>query len=181
MSVRKSLVGVFALCVLFPSTVLAQPAKRAHSQAADDDIREAVIRYEIASWGEVGDKGEHEAEALSGKVVPKRLNFKVFFISINGKDPSDVFMKRFESFPHRIEKLSRSKIDRKSMNAVVDRTTGEKGIVFKVETIKLQGANAAEVEGEYYCDGLCASRQTIKLRRKQGVWKVTGSTMHWIS
>ena len=178
---RKSVAGVFALCVLVSSTVLAQPAKRAQSQAADEDIREAVIRYEIASWGEVGDKGEHEAETLSGKVVPKRLNYKVFFISINGKDPSDVFMKRFESFPHRIEKLSRSKLDRKSMNAVVDKKTGEKGVVFKVETIKFEGANAAEVEGGYYCDGLCASGQTFKVHRKLGIWKVTGSAMHWIS
>jgi hypothetical protein len=181
MKVRPSVVGVFVLCVLFSSTVIAQPDNRAHRQAADDDIREAVIRYEIASWGEVGDKGEREAEALSGKVVAKRLNFKVFFISINGKDPSDVFMKRFESFPLRIEKLSRSKIKRKSMNAVVDKTTGEKGVVFKFETIKFQGANAAEVEGGYYCDGLCASGQTFNVHRKQGVWKVTGSKMHWIS
>ncbi len=181
MSVRPSVISLFALCMLFPSTVPAQSAKGVHTQTADDDIREAVIRYEIASWGEVGNKGEHDVVALSRKVMPERLTFKVFYISINGKDPSNVFMDRFENFPRRIEKLSRSKIDSKSMNAVVDKVTGEKGVVFKVEKIKWTDANDAEVEGGYYCDGLCASGQTIKVRRKNGAWKVTGSTMHWIS
>jgi hypothetical protein len=179
MNIRSSIAAVLPVCLLLLST-LAWGRKDARTTAVEDDIREAVLRYQMT--GRVGvDKAVNESTDPIDKAVSKKLNFEVFFISINGEDPSDEFMKRFQNFPRRVEKCSRSEVDKQQMNAVVDKTTRDRGIVFRVETIKWLGANSAEVDGGYFCSGLCASGQTFKVHRKQGVWTVTGSKMHWIS
>jgi len=181
MNVRKAVVTVFALCLLSSITLLARSARTAGNSADEDDIREAVLRYQMLTWGEEGDKAVKEATNQNEKAVAEALNFVVLFISVDSKDPSDAFMKRFEKFPKPVKKLSQSEIDTKSMNAVVDKATGEKGIRFGVGKIRWLGSNSVEVDGGYFCAGLCASGQTFNVHRKQGVWKVVGSTMHWIS
>jgi hypothetical protein len=180
MSVRKYVVTVFALCLLFSIALLARSARNAHDPAVEDDIREAVLRYQMADWGK-GDKAMKEAADQSDKAVADALNFKLLFISINGEDPSDAFMTRFEKFPIPVKKLSQSGTDKKPIYAVVDKTTGERGIIFRVEKIKWLGSNFVEAEGGYVCGGLCASGQTFKVHRKHGAWEVIGSTVHWNS
>lgn len=181
MNVRKAVVTVFALCLLSSITLLGRFARIAGNSADEDDIREAVLRYQMLTWSEEGNKAVKEATNQNEKAVAEALNFVVLFISVDSKDPSDEFIKRFQNFPRRVEKCSRSEVDKQQMNAVVDKTTRDRGIVFRVEMIKWLGANSAEVDGGYFCSGLCASGQTFKVHRKQGVWTVTGSKMHWIS
>jgi hypothetical protein len=178
MNVRSYAVAVFAVCTLFATTLFA---KNPRTLAAEDDIREAVLRFQMTGWAEESDKSVTAAKDETGKAIAKELNFKVFFISINGGDPSDAFMKRFQNFARRVERQSRSEVDKQQRNAVVDKATGEKGIVFRVDKVKWDGANSAEVDGGYFCNGLCASGQTFKVQRKNGIWTVTGSAMHWIS
>jgi hypothetical protein len=181
MTVRSYAAAVVAVCLLSSLTVLARSARIAHNPEVEDDIREAVLRYQMSGWAEEGDKAAKEATNQNEKAVAEALNFVVLFISVDSKDPSDAFMKRFEKFAKPVKKLSQSEIDTKSMNAVVDKATGEKGIRFGVGKIRWLGSNSAEVEGGYFCNGLCASGQTFKVQRKQGVWKVIGSVLHWIS
>jgi hypothetical protein len=181
MSVRPYAVGVIALCVLSSFTVLARPP-RPHNRAVEDDIREAVLRYQMAHWATGSDKAAKGVADPIGKAVAAASFYKVFFISTNhDEDPSDDFMKRFDKFPIRVEKISQSDLDKKLGNAVVEKATGEKGIQFRVGKIKWNGSNSVEVEGGYFCNGLCASGETFKVRRKQGVWAVTGSVIHAIS
>ncbi len=181
MKVRPYAVGVFALCVLSSITILARSARIAHNPAVEDDIREAVLRYQMVSWSEEFDKAVKEASNPNDKAVPDALNFMVFFISINGEDPSDAFIKRFEKSPILVKKLSQSEIDRKSLNPAIEKATGKSGVRFRVDKIKWRGSNFVEVEGGYFCGALCASGQTFNVHRTQGVWTVTGSTMRWIS
>ena len=180
MSVRPYAVGVIALCVLSSFTVLAR-SPRAHTSAVEDDIREVVLRYQMAGWTKGSDKAAKGVADSVGNAVAAGSYYKVFFISANDEDPSDDFMKRFEKFPIRVEKISQSEIDKKIGNAVVDKATGERGIIFGVGKITWNESNSVEVEGGYFCNGLCASGETFEVRRKRGVWTVTGSVIHAIS
>jgi hypothetical protein len=161
MNVRSYAAAMVAVCLFSSLTVLAQPAKKAHNTEVENDIREAVLRYQILNWAQEGDGA--------------------FFISIDGKDPSDSFMKRFVTFPRRVEKLSHSGIERNATDNVIDKATGHWGVIFRVEQIRWRGANSVEVEGGYCCGGLCASGETFNLHRKKGIWTVIGSAMQWIS
>jgi hypothetical protein len=180
MNFRVCAVGVFALCVLSSITVLAR-SHRAHTPAVEDDIREVVLRYQMAGWAKGSDKAANGAADAIGKAAAAASYYKVFFISTNDEDPTDELMKRFAKFPVRVEKSSQSEIDKKIGNAVVDKATKERGIRFRVGKITWNGSDSIEVEGGYFCDGLCASGETFSVRRKQGFWKVTGSVTHAIS
>lgn len=174
---------MFAIFALFVCTtaLIAQSAKDKLRLATEDDIREVVLRYQMEAWAKGGDDGEKEAKDETEKAIAAHLNFPVFYISIDDKDPSDAFLERFKNFPRAVKRASESEIDKQHRNAVVDKVTHRPGIVFRVEKIRWHGANSVEVEGGYFCDGLCASGEIFKLRRKQGKWIVTGSGMRWIS
>ena len=182
MNVRSYAAAVVAVCLLSSLTVLARSARIAHNPEVEDDIREVVLRYQMARWAAGSDKVVKGAADPIGKAVAAASYYRVFFISANNdEDPSDDFMKRFEKFPIRVEKISQSELDKKTGNAVVEKATGEKGIQFRVGKLTWNGSNSVEVEGGYFCNGLCASGETFKVRRKQGVWTVTGSVIHAIS
>lgn len=171
--------AIFVLSLCSPAAA-AQSAKEKLKFASEDDIREAVLRYQMEGWTTNADAGEREATDKTDKEIAARLNFHVFFISINEKDPSDSFMERFKDFHRTVKKASFSKVEG-WRNTVVDKSTGEAGIIFNADKVLWRGPDSVEVEGGYFCDGLCASGETFKLRRKHGKWIVTGTKMHWIS
>jgi hypothetical protein len=146
----------------------------------EQDIYTAVIRYQMENWIRSSEKNESEAKSDGDKAIARRLNFKVFFVSIDGHDPSDELMSRLSDLPRTIKKASFEK-PAKGPHGPTDKVTGKTGIVFSAHTIRWSGKDSAELEGGYYCGGLCAAEYTFKVKREDGKWVVQSSRMSWIS
>lgn len=119
----------------------------------EDDIREAVVRYQIANWNLVAN---------------------VYFIEIQSKDPSTAFLNRFADLrkPVKGTSASRKKRDVAGFH-VEDRKTEKRGVIFDRGVITYNEDSSVEVEGGYVCAGLCMAGGTYHLRRQEGRWKVT--------
>jgi hypothetical protein len=129
--------------------------------ADEDDIREAVFRYEFA----------HNASG-------QQQHAKVYFLSVDkDEDPSDAFMSRFKDHQPPVKKRSRATGEFE----VIDRDTGERGLIFRATTIKQLGEDKVEVDGGYYEAGLSSSGNTYAVARKDHEWVVTKDEMRWIS
>lgn len=151
-------------------------------RAADEtDIHETVIRKQMEDWFQGGDKSVAEAKDPTDKAIAEELNFKIFFVSIGGKDPSDEFLKRLQDIPRTIKKVSASEISKFHRFAVVDKATGQRGIIFSAGKVQWLDPDSVQVEGGYHCDGLCGAGLTFKLHRKNGKWVIQSSGMNWIS
>lgn len=171
-------VGVM-LAVVITVQGLAQDVT-ANRKADEEDIYALVIRSQMEEWIRGGDKAEAEAKGASDKAITKQLNFPVFFVSINGEDPSDAFMKRFDDLPRTIRKASREVPD-KGPHTPTDKSTVKTGIVFDAEKLKWHNKDLVEVQGGYYCGGLCAAGITFTVKRENGKWMINSSHMNWIS
>jgi hypothetical protein len=172
----------FALILAFGLNLSAFSQKpTVDTKTADEqNILAAVIRRQMEEWVRSSDKGEAEAKNKIEREVAGGLNFKVFFISLNGKDPTDEFVNRFRDIPRSIRKIS-SEMQGKGPHTPHDRTTGIAGIVFSADKIHWVTKDSAEVEGGYYCGGLCAGGYTFTVERKDGQWAVKCSEMFRIS
>lgn len=164
---------LFVLLLLLPPTVRCQDAA-SQKRAAEENIRETVIRKQIEDWYRNGDKSEAAARGTTGEAITKELNFKAFFVSINGKDPSDDFIKRLRNIPRTIKKVSRSRAGKRWRTAVLDRATGRRGIVFSANDIRWLSKDQVEVKGGYYCDSMCAAAKVFDVHLENGRWVVEG-------
>jgi hypothetical protein len=130
--------------------------------AEQDDIREAVFRYQF----------EHNASG-------QRQNATFYFLSYGkDKEPGDDFIVRFKDHKPPVKKRSQSS---KVEGEVIDKETGERGLIFSAVTIKVIDANKVQVDGGYYEGGLSSSGNVYTLERKEGKWIVTKDQMLWIS
>jgi|ERR1700737_3464485 hypothetical protein len=69
-------------------SVLAQTLGMTSARAAqENEICVEVIRSEMKSWYRNADKEQREAKDQREKDSAKEMNFKVFLVSVNGKDP----------------------------------------------------------------------------------------------
>ena len=127
-----------------------------------DDIHEATFRYMFTK----------NASGLQQKAG-------VYCLSIDGKDPTDAFMKRFDSHRPPVKRVTECEVT--DLSGVQDRQTGQRGLIFRIQKVQLTGASGAAVEGGYYEGNMSASGNTYLLEKKQGVWKVVSDAMHWIS
>jgi hypothetical protein len=135
-------------------------------------IREAVIRFQMEEW--VRNMNEYEARAKEQweKETARGLNYKVYFISINGKDPSDEFVKRFSDIPRLVKKRSNAQMRMSGSEGVLDRETHQTGIIFDASPIRWLNNDSAEVDGGYYCGGRCARASTFTVHWEAGKWTV---------
>jgi hypothetical protein len=131
------------------------PADRA---IQEDNIRESVFRYRI--------------EQVKGNGP--------FFLSIDGKDPSDAFMARFATLKKKIKKASGSYI-KKELLELRDRETDEKAISYSVGSISWMSLDRVEVRGGMYCGGLCADGGIYRLTKKDGRWVVESYEVQVVS
>jgi len=176
---KQTGVCLLALAVLLSPAYCQSPA--ADTKLADkQDIYAAVIGHQMEEWVKGGEKSVAEAKDEDERSIAKRLNFEIFFVSIEGKDPSDDFINRFRDIPRTIKKAS-SEEPNKGPHTPVDKSTHRTGIVFSADTIRWLSENSAEVEGGYYCGGLCAAGITFKVIRENGKWIIKNSHMNWIS
>jgi hypothetical protein len=177
--VSKSGVCLLALAVLLSPAFCQRPAT--DTQLADEqDICAVVIRHQMEEWVREGEKNAAEAKTEDDKAIAQRLNFEIFFVSIEGKDPSDDFISRFRDIPRTIKKAS-SEEPGKGPHTPVDKSTHHTGIVFSVDSIQWLGKDSTKVEGGYYCGGLCAAGITFRVKRENGKWIIKNSGMNWIS
>ena len=129
--------------------------------ADEDDIREAVFRYQFT----------HNASG-------QQQNAKAYFLSVGkDKDPSDDFMARFKDHKPPVKKRSQAT----GQFEVIDKKTGERGLIFIASTINQLDDDKVLVDGGYYEAGLSASGNTYTVERKNHKWVVTKDQMRWIS
>jgi hypothetical protein len=133
-------------------------------QSQEDDIREAVFRYQF----------EHNASG-------QQKTAKVFFIGVEGNagDPSDMLLKRFADNKPPVRKASASHFVKGK--GIVDKQTGELGLAFSVTSIKWISDTEVQANGGYYEAEESSSGNTYTLQKENGKWKVTKSKMNWIS
>ena len=150
----------FLLLLIFASVGLSADDARKNQE---DDVREAVFRWQF----------EHNASGQQKKA-------KAYYLQIGEKgDPSDAFMKRFAEHKSPVRKVSACTAD--SGKGVLDKKTGERGLIFRVTSIEWKSDTEVDVKGGYYEGGLNASGNTYTVKKENGKWKVTNDKMHWIS
>jgi hypothetical protein len=143
-----------------------------------DDIRVAVLRYQIAE---------------------QRLGI-VVFLTIDGHDPSDAFLRRVEKELGPVKRGSlccemRPKpplVIRDDKGNVIetvssstqfahDRETGEHAVIYDMSMIMPGGLQTVRVWGGYYCGNLCAASGYYRVVRRNGHWVVEGYDVKIIS
>ncbi len=152
MTMRLTRVYVFGLilsALWFPLLATAQQQKAAQ----EDEIREAIVRYQIKNWD---------------------LRADVYFIEIQSKDPSKAFLQRFADIvkPVKAKSESRKKNDFVSFH-IEDRRTKKLGVVFDQGAINWKTDSAVEVEGGYSCASQCNGGGIYYLRKQDRRWSVT--------
>ncbi|HCS54942.1 MAG TPA: hypothetical protein DIW81_25710, partial [Planctomycetaceae bacterium] len=86
---------------------------------------------------------------------------------------------RFAEHKSPVRKVSACTAD--SGKGVLDKKTGERGLIFRVTSIEWKSDTEVDVKGGYYEGGLNASGNTYTVKKENGKWKVTNDKMHWIS
>jgi hypothetical protein len=133
------------------------------------DILEAVFRYQF----------DHNA---SGDLTPDRI-----FLSLSEgkegdapKDPPPALLARFKGHTPPVEPESAADPD---MALGVHRRgeERERGILFRLTSIRWIDKDTVEVDGGYFQAGLSASGNTYRVEREQRAWVVVSDAMHWIS
>ena len=150
---------VFYSFLLLVSASLGFAAEEAR-EAEVDDIHEAVFRWQFV----------HNASGL-------QTNAQVYFLQIGEKrgDPTDEFIGRFAGHKPPVRKVSACSAG--AGTGVVDKKTGEKGMIFRITQIKWKSATEVDVSGGYYEAGESASSNTYTVKKVKGKWKVTGDKM----
>jgi hypothetical protein len=150
------------LFLAFSPVALSQEASPASTHAErENEIREALVRYLAADWSQ---------------------SDYVFFISIEGNDPSNQFLLRLKGFTNPIKKVSESKDVREEKSLfshVRDKATDTPGIVFSVGRIVWLSRNAAEVPGSYRCGSICGGGSTYRVKREGRKWVISPGNSSW--
>ncbi len=134
----------------------------------EDDIREAVFRYQF----------EHNASAQPQDAA-------AYFLSLDphesgflfNEDPTDDVMRRFEGHKPPCKKVSECSSHR--FEGVRDRETGEEGLIFTVGNIRWINEDEVEVSGGYYAGSLSASGNIYSVVREGDRWIVKKDKRLW--
>lgn len=170
----KGLRAVTTLILSFPLVcTCAYGQSKAESEeriVQESHIRESVIRFQMEEWSRNMDNYEARAKEPWEKETARGLNYKVYFVRINGKDPSDKFVKRLSNIPRVVKKASAAQMRTSGSEGVVDRQTHETGIIFSADAVRWIGSDSVEADGGYYCGLRCASARTFAVHLEAGKW-----------
>lgn len=156
------------LIMFFGAAVCISGQAQASHYPVEDDIREAVFRYQFHD----GRSGQQE-------------KLMVYCLSMGDlsagheSDPSDAFIYRFRHHRPPVRKQSECTMD--VLQGVKDARIGLPGLLFYVANIRWLSNSKAEVTGGYYSDGLSASGNTYTVVQRHGAWTVTHDKLNWIS
>ena len=147
-----AIAGVLLAMFSFSACQYGQFGADAAARAAhEDDIREAIFRYEMK---------DHRFP-------------DVVFLSINNQEPSDAFMKRFSDVKPAVKKWSAIAPAKKpAQRWINDRETGKPGVALSVGKITWTSDHGVIVAGGYYCGVLCAGGGDFYVIQKDGRWIV---------
>ena len=145
---------IISLLLLYGLAALPGIAQKpADSNSQDDDIREAVFRYQF-----------------------KAINLQAgsYFLAIDNKNPSDALLGRFRDNLPVVKGVSDSRVLKKPVVTIVDKKNEQQGVIFHADRITLAG-DKADVEGGYECGDLCdVVHGTYHLVKEAGAWVVQG-------
>lgn len=149
---KRKAIFVLLLAAFAILPVFAQ--KQADSSSQDDDIREAVFRYEF-------------------KII--NLQAGSYFLAVDNKNPSDALLAKFRDNMPVVKGVSDSRILKKPVVTIVDKKNEQQGVIFHADRITLSGNDKADVEGGYECGDLCdVVHGTYHLAKDDGAWVVKG-------
>ncbi len=159
---------LFSGCTNNKTDILVQT----HSQIDEDNIREAVFRYQF----------EHNASGWMN------CDTIIYFLSVgtqgyypgrwNDRDPGNEFLNRFEKNNLLVKPFTECKFFK---NKVIDKKTGAVGIIFRAGKIKWISNDKVEVEDGYRAGNISNSENTYYLSRENALWKVTKDLSRGIS
>ncbi|MFH0991247.1 MAG: hypothetical protein V1799_14665 [bacterium] len=137
----------------------------------EEDIQEAVFQYQFL----------HNYSGLQQQA-------SAYFIGIYRRgdsvrqgsylDIAETLLARFHGSKPPVKKVSQCI---QSINGVFDKETGERGLLFRIESIKQVSNDVVEVEGGYFEGGLSASGNIYTVQRNDHRWVVVKDRMLWIS
>lgn len=149
------------ICGLILSLIFAQTIRPDAKADAEDEIREAVFRYQF------------DQDATQQKPITK-----IYFIAIENKDPDEPFLKRFAGSTPIVKKASQSGYSKNGVDSVIDKTTGEAGVIFGVGKINWINENEVEVKASYHVANLFAGGCNYRVARQDTAWVVKGCVSH---
>lgn len=162
-----SVVAVVLLATFVPVQARSgQTQIRRHDArlAQEDDIREAVFRYEFRH---------------NSSIQGKRAGVYCLSVGEKNADPPDGFMRRFAGYSPPVRKASDCTTH--PYNGVVEKRTGKRGLLFRVRSIKWVSDAKVQVVGGYFEDGLSASGNTYTVVRTRDGWMISSAGTNWIS
>lgn len=147
----KTLILALLASALVAPVALSQKDARPATSSKEDDVREAVFRYEF-------------------KAVNRQADF--YFIGVDNKNPSEEFLARFRDDVPIVRPISDARHEKKPVPSIVDKKTDKDGIIFRVGAVKWNSETHADVEGGYECGDLCDATE--------GSYSVTLQGGHWV-
>lgn len=149
----------YALNALWPETVSRMmPVPTGTDRTTEEgNIYEAVFQYMI------------KANNLRGPV----------YLSLDGKDPSNEFMARFTNLNSGVKRLSEA--EQYPLRGYVDRSTGERGVMLSVLSVKWSFWDRVQVAGGLHYGSLGGSGGIYEVVKSRGHWKVESYRKQWVS
>lgn len=146
-----------------PAPTAIPQSANANRASTEDDIREAVFRYQFT----------HNGSALRQKA-------EVYFLSFGEQDqePDEEFLKRFARHEPPVKPASHAKAlrGRKGTPApfsnIVDKQTGKVGLIFYLRSIRWLSEDQVQVDGGYHEGPLSATSNRYTVVRENGAWVV---------
>ncbi len=113
-------------------------------------------------------------EAALRHLLQSNTYKRQIYLGINGKDPSDEFMRRFAESNLAVKKVS-------TFRGWFNSSLGERSIVLMVSSIKWSAGDRVEVKGGITCGPLCGSGGVYELVKDRWLWMVESYRKQWDS
>jgi hypothetical protein len=153
------------ICGLILALIFTQAGHPSSKAQAEDDIREAVFRYQFV----------HDAPQ-------QKPHTKVHFIAIENKqDPDDAFLKRFADRTPIVKKESQAAASNNGTGGVIDKETKGAGIIFRIAQLKWINDSEIEVEAHFHVAMLVAGGCKYRVLREGNKWVVKECLSKWES
>ena len=150
-NVKKLMMAVL-IAVATTTVAQLQPDEK---ESQTNDVREAVLRYQIASW---------------------KLAADSYCVKIDGKDADTNLLSRLR--PLRVKPASQCR--RQNLTnlpeidySIVDRNTKKRSVVFDIRDVRFPTPSSANVDGGYDCASLCNAYGTYHLKWDGKKWAVS--------
>jgi hypothetical protein len=119
-------------------------------------------------------------ESLVRDLIGRNRRSRVVFLRVDGSDPTDELMARFNASGLPVMKASEAHFDL-AVDGYVDRSTGKRGVLIQVGSIRWVFGDRVEVNGGLGCGQLCGFGGIYQIVKSKGRWTVDGCRDRWDS